>query len=169
MTKHEFVKWVRQITKGCIKWRRICQVLEIYGFKLVGAGAHKRAFLHKNYPQWVVKVFDGPTIWYYCHSTTGIIPKPLQPFWLKNIYVCRRFIIQPYANGKGGTNREAYKALKEILGKGISSKYDLFECNVRYHDGNPVIIDFAHYNITKKEDKACKFRQPRITPRAEFA
>ena len=155
-----FVQHVRAITKGCRHPHHTIAALELNGFRKIGAGALKQVYQNEKHPEWVVKVFRKRFMWYWDHSTCGIIPKAIQKFWLKNVFVSRRYVIQPFANRVGGTDAEASKWFKRKFNGKEYPKFDIYVHNTRYHDGNPVIVDFTD-RIGKNHPK---YRWPRLEP-----
>lgn len=159
MTDNQFTKFIRELVRGCNDLHKLRGILKNKGFYKIGEGAYKKTYYNDNYPYWVVKVFKEPGIWYGDHSTCGIIPKEIQPYWLKNIFVSRRFIIQPFANEKGGTDEEANQWFKEKFNGQEYPKFDVYINNTKYHNGKVVLIDFTE-RLKKRHPQ---FRRPRLT------
>ena len=152
MTKKEYIRYVRCLTKGVFGHKNIKAILIENGFTKIGYGHYKTVYQHADYPQWVVKVFNGKDWWYYDHSSAGILPEELEPFWLKNIYICRRFAIQPRVNNMGGNDKEALEFFKQYFNGKHYEKYDIYQSNTRYHDGRPVLLDYTD-NVGKNHPK----------------
>lgn len=155
-----FIKHVRTVTKGCRHPKYTLAALEANGFRTIGQGAFKKVYRSEQYPDWVVKVFHRRTQWYWDHSTCGIIPKMIQEFWLKNVFVCRRYVIQPYANGLGGTEKDANDWFKKRFNGKEYPRFDIYVNNTRYHNYKPVIVDFTD----RKGKNHPKYRWPRLEP-----
>jgi len=143
MTENLFISNVLGITKNCRHPIQTIDSLEVVGFELISSGALKKVFYLPG-TAWVVKVFRKRTDWYYDHSTCGIIPTELLPYWLRNIFVCRRFVIQPLVNNIGGDSSFATDFFKRRFGKNRAyERFDIWHNNARYHNGKPVLIDFT--------------------------
>ena len=156
MDNKQFIKYILNMVKGCRHPNQTMNILLLNGFKELNRGAWKRVYYNSDYPTWVIKVFKRRTGWYHDHSTCGIMPKTIKKYWLSNIYVCRRFVIQPYANGIGGTSKEAKQMIDQEIPNSYEN-YDIWSNNVMFHNNRPVVIDYSH-----KKNKRHKFRWPTL-------
>jgi hypothetical protein len=136
---------------------RVCTLLYLYpacwesvvrlwknGFGEVGQGCLKLAMSHRDFPGWVVKLFKRQNLWKEDCSTRGLIVQELIPFWLPNAVVSERFVIQPRADGVGGTPDEALAAIRAQLAPFKNScPFDTHPKNTAFHQGRPVLLDYA--------------------------
>lgn len=143
MDKKSYIQLIRNILKGIRDNHVIKRTLEKNGFHRIGRGCYKSVYTHADYPNWVVKVFNGNNWWYWDHSSVGILPQELKPFWLKNIYICRRYAIQPLVDGAGGTDKDAYDFFVKTFNGKHYEYYDIHLPNTRYHNGKPVLLDYT--------------------------
>jgi len=157
----KFVEYIKELTKGQVISGRIKDAIKKAGFERIGHGHHKNAYFNKKYPNWVVKVFNFNKSWSDDVSTIGIIPIELQPHWIKNIYVCKRFVIQPIANEKGGTREDAVKWFEDRFRGQHYERFDIYRNNAFFHDSKPSLVDFS-VRIFPRHWYPYKLRKPQL-------
>lgn len=117
------------------------------GFEFYNSGGYKTLYQHPKYPEFLVKVHRG-CYGYEGDTNISKLPKFLKKHFLQTIVRNRLYMIQPKANGKRGKWKERpdnalYSLLKNNAFAKIAKDYDVSTDNVKYHNGDPVIIDFC--------------------------
>jgi hypothetical protein len=146
-------KKVRKTLKEKDEFDRFDEFLEKFtnelkksGFEHINGGSFKEVFHNPKYEEFVVKVYttsNGP----YDDTNLSKLPKSLKKYFLYPVAKTGTYIIQPKANGKRKDRRPAYKCLYKLLGTerlvDLARDRDIMGDNVKFHDGNPVIVDFC--------------------------
>lgn len=117
----------------------VCK-LEQQGFRVIGVGGFKTVLRSKNYPQYVIKVYNCCGDWEF-DSNIKNIPPTLDKFILRPICWNMRYMIQYYLPSKNSNN--AAKMIERALGEGCKSMLDIYSRNCRMYEGKPVLIDFC--------------------------
>jgi hypothetical protein len=137
MNQDKFISLVKSITKG-LYLDEISGVLRKNGFKFFFAGAYKNVYRHPEHKDFVVKVYKHASDYqedsYYC-------PKRISRHVLHPLFKSKKYLIQEFANGRGGDSRSACnKILKELK---TARYFDIEPRNCRFHNNRPVIIDYC--------------------------
>lgn len=137
------VDLIREL-QGYYTFKDLCTTLRRRGWTHIASGANKRVFW-KQGQGCVIKVFKHRGGWYSDLSTCGIIHKKLVDYWLDNVYVCRRFTVQPAAYESVRYRKRAWKLLAKKMSESFMADWDIKEHNVGMYLGKPVIFDYGNW------------------------
>ena len=115
------------------------------GFKFFRSGGFKLVYHHPDFPEYVFKVWkhEGSKDVEDWAEDIQRLPKPLRDKVLPLVFQSRYFFVQPKANGVGGNSLQALRVLEKLMGDEQLDNWDVRRANVRFHNGEPWIIDFA--------------------------
>jgi hypothetical protein len=134
---------VKSLSKDDLPIKKLKDTLEVKGFQFIARGCYKLVYQHPNWKDFVVKVYDEPPQ----NDCGKPLPLPLERYWMKPVFQTNRVMVQPFANGEGGTGMEAMRFFKPILAMieealNDTWHYDLHAGNCKFHNGIPRIIDY---------------------------
>lgn len=143
MNATQYARWVKRLIGDVTDRNLICKILKDNGFRFFFSGFYKKAYRHPNHPQFLTKVYRDDVD---SEEDSQYVPKEIEPFYLQPILLTEDYMVQPFANGKGGNPSKAFAWFKnhhpELMTSAFSY-YDMKPSNVRFHDNRAVIIDFV--------------------------
>jgi len=110
-------------------------------FRFLGQGCYKSAYVHKKFPEFVVKV-NKYTGW--DRDCLGVmkLPKKLRKFYLRPAFQKGRIVIQRRCDTKNGNSVKAEIQIQKNFRYDIG-RYDVSDYNTGFVGDKPVFFDFC--------------------------